>query len=82
MADKVFTMRIDEELLEKVRISAEKNHRSLAKEIEHILALTFLEQSKQDECYSSPEVDKLLRRLLELANQHGGKLGTMLESKD
>lgn len=37
MADKVFTMRIDEELLEKVRVSAEKNKRSLAKEVEFIL---------------------------------------------
>ena len=82
MADKVFTMRIDEELLEKVRISAEKNHRSLAKEIEHVLALVFLEQPKQDECFSSLEVNKLLHRLLELANQHGGKLSTMSESKD
>lgn len=37
MADKVFTMRIDEDLLEKVRASAERNKRSLAKEIEYIL---------------------------------------------
>lgn len=37
MADKVFTMRIDEELLEKVRLSAERNKRSLAKEIEYVL---------------------------------------------
>ena len=38
MADKVFTMRIDEDLLEKIRISADANKRSLAKEIEFTLS--------------------------------------------
>lgn len=38
MGDKVFTMRIDEDLLEKVRKSADKNKRSLAKEIEFALS--------------------------------------------
>lgn len=41
MVDKVFTMRIDEELLEQVRLSAECNKRSIAKEIEYILDFYF-----------------------------------------
>jgi hypothetical protein len=81
MADKVFTMRIDEELLEKVRVSAEKNHRSLAKEVEYILDCYFREAPNADDCYTSPEVDKLLRRLLELASQHGGKIRTMQDGE-
>ena len=79
MADKVFTMRIDEELLEKVRVSAEKNHRSLAKEIEHILAQNFKEAPKPEECFTSPETDKLLRRLFELMKEHGA-IGTYTDS--
>lgn len=49
MGDKVFTMRIDENLLEKIRVSAEKNKRSLAKEIEYILEM-YLN-------YGPPEID-------------------------
>lgn len=71
MADKVFTMRIDEELLEKVRLSAEKNCRSLAKEIEFILIQHFREVKKSENAYNSPEVDVLLNRLLELLKEHG-----------
>jgi len=43
MADKVFTMRIDEELLEKIRKDAERNKRSIAKEIEYILEFHYRE---------------------------------------
>lgn len=45
MSDKVFTMRIDEDLLELVRQSAEKNKRSLAKEIEYILDFHYNERT-------------------------------------
>lgn len=45
MSDKVFTMRIDEDLLELVRKSAEKNKRSLAKEIEYILDFHYNERT-------------------------------------
>lgn len=52
MSDKVFTMRIKEELLEKIRISAEKNKRSIAKEIEYLLETNLdileLENSTKD----------------------------------
>lgn len=37
MSEKVFTLRMDEELFEKVKISADKNKRSIAKEIEYHL---------------------------------------------
>ena len=37
MSEKVFTLRMDEELFEKVKSSAEKNKRSIAKEIEYHL---------------------------------------------
>lgn len=41
MADKVFTMRIDENLLEQIRVKAEKHKRSLAKEIEFALDMYY-----------------------------------------
>ncbi len=43
MADKVFTMRIDEDLLELIRKSAERNKRSVAKEIEYTLEFHYQE---------------------------------------
>lgn len=76
MADKVFTMRIDEELLEKVRVSAEKYHRSLAKEVEYILDQYFKEPPKPEEYFASSETDKILRRLAELMKEHGA-IGTL-----
>lgn len=37
MADKIFTFRIDEKVLDKLRNIAEGNKRSIAKEVEYIL---------------------------------------------
>ncbi len=62
MGDKVFTMRIDEDLLEKIRVSAETNKRSIAKEIEFILEMYIN--------YGPPEIDNtelisLMKEILE-----------------
>lgn len=43
MVDKAFTIRIDEKLLEKIRSEAERNKRSIAKEIEYILEFHYRE---------------------------------------
>lgn len=37
MSEKAFTLRIDEKLFDKIKASAEKNKRSIAKEIEWVL---------------------------------------------
>ena len=37
MGEKVFTLRMDEDIFNQVKISADKNKRSIAKEIEFIL---------------------------------------------
>lgn len=59
MADKVFTMRIDEELLETVRVNAEKNKRSLAKEVEFILEDYYYNKPADDYEEMPPEIAKL-----------------------
>ena len=37
MGEKIYTLRIDEDLFNEIKISADKNKRSIAKEIEYIL---------------------------------------------
>ena len=43
MGEKVFTLRMDEELFEKVKNVADKNKRSIAKEIEYQLEKSLLQ---------------------------------------
>lgn len=68
MADKVFTMRIDENLLEKVRLSAERNKRSLAKEIEFQL-----EQNLESDLDPS-ELKILLNKCSDILQDHDYQL--------
>lgn len=70
MADKVFTMRIDEELLVKVRLSAEKNKRSLAKEVEFVLENFYLYNPDFGEKLIVPEEhqQELVNALLKYTN--------------
>lgn len=73
MADKVFTMRIEETLLEKLRESAERNKRSIAKEIEFIL----------ENSLEHPEIQSLVYRILkEHAKQAVLKGKTSLDEID
>lgn len=68
MADKVFTMRIDEDLLEKIRISADRNKRSLAKEIEFLL-----EQNLDNELKPS-ELKLLFDKFSDILQDHDFEL--------
>lgn len=73
MVDKVFTMRIDETLLEKIRVSAERNKRSIAKEIEFIL----------ENSLEHPEINHLIYRILkEQAKQTVMKNNTLSNDCD
>lgn len=68
MSDKVFTMRIKEELLEKIRISAEKNKRSIAKEIEYLLENNYdacdLQNSQKTLAERQSKIEKDLAELI------------------
>lgn len=48
MSEKRFTLRMDEDLFNKIKDEAEQEHRSVAKQIEHILAL-YLESKPKAE---------------------------------
>ena len=61
MSEKAFTLRIAEELFEKIKISAEKNKRSIAKEIEWILEQTI----------EHPENQKVLEYIVECMEKSG-----------
>lgn len=74
MTDKVFTLRLDEKIMEQVKTSAEKNKRSMAKEIEFILDFYYNERKDlkvPDEIAiklieflkRSPDFNELLKKL-------------------
>lgn len=70
MVDKVFTMRIDEELLEKIRVQADQNKRSIAKEIEYILQINYdLENIGKDQKFLEGKEQKISIDLEELASR-------------
>lgn len=81
MPDKVFTMRIDEKLLDKIRISAETNKRSIAKEIEYVLEQYYTDCSPKIG-FNSSEVDALMTRFVELINEHGCISGKINKNTD
>lgn len=73
MADKVFTMRIDEDLLEKIRICAERNKRSLAKEVEFQL------EQNLDNYFSPSEFKSFMENLSEKLSDHDYELRRLYE---
>lgn len=84
MGEKIYTLRMDEAVFEKVKQSAESNRRSIAKEIEHIIALHFDDKKCPDyeNTYNSEEVDKLFTRLVQIMNEHGAISGKLLPPAD
>lgn len=78
MGEKIYTLRMDEDLFNKVKESAEKNRRSIAKEIENIVDLHFSEGPDIEQTYTSSELDRLFTRLVELMNEHGPVSGRLL----
>ena len=78
MGEKIYTLRIDEDIFNKVKEASETNRRSIAKEIEHILASHFQEAPNFEQTYNSPEVDKLMTRLVQLMSEYGAISGKMI----
>lgn len=68
MAEKVFTLRMDEELFDKIKNIADKNKRSIAKEIEFQL-----EQNLQNDV-SPSDVKFLLDKCSDLLQDHDYEL--------
>ena len=70
MGEKIYTLRIDEELFNKVKESADKNCRSVAKQIEFILQQHYSLNTEPQNAYNSPEVDEILNKLFRLLKKH------------
>lgn len=49
MEDKRFTLRMNREIFERVQQQAEKNKRSIAKEIEYLLEQYFKEKDREED---------------------------------
>lgn len=64
MSDKIFTFRIPEELLNSIRESAEKNKRSIAKEIEYVLEKYYFPTIPQG-IDLTPKLEGLVTELLQ-----------------
>lgn len=73
MAEKVFTLRMDEELFDKIKNIADKNKRSIAKEIEFQL-----EQNLQNNV-SPSELKLLLDKCSDLLQDHDYELRRVYE---
>lgn len=73
MAEKVFTLRMDEELFDKIKNIADKNKRSIAKEIEFQL-----EQNLQNDV-SPSDVKFLLDKCSDILQDHDYELRRMYD---
>lgn len=71
MGEKVYTLRIDEEVFNQVKKEAERNRRSVAKQVEHILASYFVAPLADNPNVSSPEANALIKKMIELAGEYG-----------
>lgn len=67
MTEKVFTLRIEESLFEKIKLAAEKNKRSIAKEIEWVL----------EQAIEHPEEQQVLEYLGKVLKSQGKNTLTM-----
>ena len=68
-----FTMRMEKGLYEKLKESASKNRRSIAKELEHITDchLQFSEPPNDEDLLYSEEVNVLAHQIIQLLNKSG-----------
>lgn len=73
MAEKVFTLRMDEELFDKIKNMADKNKRSIAKEIEFQL-----EQNLQNDV-SPSDLKFLLDKCSDILQDHDYELRRMYD---
>lgn len=68
MGEKVFTLRINEDLFERVKQAAEENRRSIAKEIENCLFWQYQGYDDENTIYNE-EIDGLIRKAITIYNQ-------------
>ena len=70
--EKVFTLRLDNELFEIVRESAERNKRSIAKQIEYMLELAIVRDQHYDDKDARAIFDAFTKFVQERREQGGG----------